>query len=54
MSILWGLKASAHYLLRYLAIVIIDEILLVSVMVDGKCKYLNVCSAIKYCNISVY
>ena len=54
MSISWGLKASAHYLLRYLASVITDGIWLVSVMVDGKYKYLNVCSAIKYCNISVY
>ena len=32
----WGLKASAHYVLRYLASVIVDGIWLVSAMVDGK------------------
>ena len=37
----WGLKASAHYVLRYLASVIVDGIWLVSVMVDGKYKYLK-------------
>ena len=31
MPISWDLKASAHYVLRYLA----------SVIVDGKCKYLK-------------
>ena len=40
-SIPWGLKASAHYVLRYLASVIVDGIWLVSVMVDGKYKYLK-------------
>ena len=35
------LKAFAHYVLRYLATVIVDGIWLVSVMVDGKCKYLK-------------
>ena len=34
-----GLNASAHYVLRYLASVIIDGIWLVSIMVDGKYKY---------------
>ena len=37
-----GLKASAHYVLRYLASVIVDDIWLVSVMmIDRKCKYLK-------------
>ena len=36
-----GLKASAHYVLRYLGSVIVDVIWLVSVMVDGKSKYLK-------------
>ena len=40
MPISWGLKASAHYVLRCLASVIVDGLWLVSVMVDGKCKYL--------------
>ena len=39
MPISWGLKAYAHYVLRYLATVTIDGIGLVSVMVDGKYKY---------------
>ena len=37
----WGLKASTHYVLRYLASVIVDGIWLVPVMADGKCKYLK-------------
>ena len=37
----WGLKASAYYVLRYLASVIVDGVWLVSVMVDGKYKYLK-------------
>ena len=41
MPISWGLKASAHYVLRYLARVIVDGIWVVSVMIDGKCKYLK-------------
>ena len=40
-SIPWGLKASAHYVLRYLASAIVDGIWLVSVMVDEKYKYLK-------------
>ena len=41
MPISWDLKASAHYVLRYLASVIVDGIRLVSVMVDRKYKYLK-------------
>ena len=37
----WDLKASAQYVLRYLASVIVDGIWLVSVIVDRKCKYLK-------------
>ena len=37
----WSLKASAHYVLRYSASVKVDGIRLVSLMVDGKCKYLK-------------
>ena len=32
---------STHYVLRYLASVIVDGIWLVSVMADGICKYLK-------------
>ena len=42
MPVSWGLKASVHYVLRYLASVIVDGIRLVSVMVDGKYKYLKI------------
>ena len=41
MLISWALTASAHYVLRYLASVIVDGIRLVSVMVDRKYKYLK-------------
>ena len=41
MPISLGLKASAHNVLRYLGSVIVDGIWLVSVMVDGKYKYLK-------------
>ena len=37
----WDLKASAQYVLRYLASVIVDGVWLVSVIVDRKCKYLK-------------
>ena len=37
----WDFKASAHYV-RYLASAIVDGIWLVSVMVDGKQKYLKI------------
>ena len=38
---IWGLKASDNYVLRYLACVIVDGIWLVSVILDGKFKYLK-------------
>ena len=41
MPISWGLKAFAHCVVRYLVCVIADRIWLVSVMVDGKYKYLK-------------
>ena len=41
MTIIWGLKASAHYVLRHLVSVIVEGISLVSITVDGKYKYLK-------------
>ena len=52
----WRRQFTLHKFSKVLIVsVIVDEIWLVSVIVDGKYKYFkNVCSAITYCNSSVY
>ena len=45
MAIQRGLKPSAHYILRYnLVIAMVDDIWVVSFMVDEKKKYLKICA----------